>query len=426
MAPISSAQLAIIKATVPVLQSHGESITTTMYNNMIKSHPAMKDIFSHTSQITGAQPRALARAVLAYATYIDDLPKLTHAIERIAQKHASLFIQPGQYDIVGGHLIGAIQEVLGDAIATPAVVDAWTAAYGILAQVFIGREQQLYAADGNWTGWRKFRIARKVVEAEDIASFYLEPVDGVAPLPTFLPGQYISLQVPVPQLGHLQSRQFSLSHWTAGGGRQYRVTVKREKERCGSGSGDKSSVVGLVSNLLHESYAEGDTVDLSHPHGEFFLDPSDASKAGAPVILISAGVGATPLLSILHALHAQQPSAVVERPVSWVHTSRSSAAQPFAEEVASVLQKMEGRAVTHVHLRQGLSDDNGHNSKMPRLDVSTLDREATLFLQDRRAEYYVCGPESFMLDTRKKLVEMGVDKERVFLELFATGDVEDD
>lgn len=425
MAPLSPSQLAIIKATVPVLQAHGEAITSTMYKNMIEANPDMRDIFSHTSQATGSQPRALARAVIAYASYIDDLPKLAHAVERIAQKHASLFIRPQQYDVVGAHLIGAIGQVLG-AAATPAIVDAWTAAYGILASVFIGRERELYRADGNWTAWRTFRIARKVPEAEGIVSLYLEPEDGVVPLPSFLPGQYVSLQVFVPALGHLQSRQYSLSHCWSADGRCYRVSVKREQARGPTAGGDlaASAADGLVSRLLHDEREEGDAVELSHPHGEFSLDPSDVSKAGAPVVLVSAGVGATPLVSMLHAL--AQPSAV-DRPVSWVHTSRARATQPFASEVASIVQGGRLRAAAHVHLREEeTSSSPSSTTARPRLDVSTLDGEKQLFLHDRRAEYYICGAEPFMLDVRRKLVAAGVDRSRIFLELFATGDVEED
>lgn len=408
VAPISPSQLAIVKATVPVLQAHGETITTVMYKNMIRAHPDLRNVFSHTSQTTGAQPRALARAVLAYAMYIDDLPKLSHAIERIAQKHVSLFIQPDQYDIVATHLIGAIGQVLGDA-ATPEIVDAWTAAYGVLASVFIGREAQLYKADEKWTGWRKFRISRRVLEADDIASFHLEPVDGIVPLPKFLPGQYVSLQVTVPQLGHLQSRQYSLSSWSSDGGKYYRVSVKKERD-------NEIKVDGMVSNLLHSSFHESDIVELSHPHGEFFLNPSDNSKAGAPAILVSAGVGATPLISMLRAL--SHPSAV-ERPVSWIHTSRSKATQPFAEEVRGISEGLKSRkVVSHVHLTQGLDKER------PRLDISTLNREHELFVNDRRAEYYICGPEKFMLNVRDKLLELGVERTRIYLELFATGDVE--
>lgn len=410
-APLTPSQMAIIKATVPVLQVHGETITKLMYKRMIEAHPELHNMFSTTSLTTGRQPRALARAVLAYAMYIDDLPKLGHAVERIAQKHASLFIQPEQYDIVATYLMGAIEQVLGDA-ATPEIVDAWTAAYGVLAKVFIDREQELYKADENWTGWRKFRVIKKEQEAEGIVSFYLEPVDGITPLPKFLPGQYVSLQVPVLQLNHSQSRQYSLSQAPEeGAGRCYRVSVKRDRD-------DQASVDGLISNILHDGYDVGDAVELSHPRGEFFLDPSDVSGEGAPAVLISAGVGATPLVSMLRAL--SQPLAV-RRPISWVHTSRSRATQPFADEVLAVVEgELRDRVSTHVHLRQGVDGD-----EKSRLDILALDRELELFVHDRRAEYYICGPEAFMLEIRRTLMDMGVEKGRVYLELFATGDVED-
>lgn len=411
-APLPASQLAIIKATVPVLQQHGEAITKVMYDSLISDHPDLRDVFSSTSQTTGRQPRALARAVLCYATYIDDLPKLAHAVERIAQKHVSLFVRPEQYDVVGTYLIGAIGTVLGEA-ATPDIVEAWTAAYGVLAQVFIGREKALYLADGTWAEWRDFRIAKKVVEATDIVSFWLSPVDdGVGPLPRFLPGQYISVQADVPTLGHKQSRQFSLSNEP--GAQFYRVSVKRE--RPDSTVAQKEDF-GIVSNLLHDAYQEGDAVAVSHPHGEFFLDPSDALKESHPVVLVSAGVGATPLVSMLKALSA--PTAV-KRPVSWIHTARSREAQPFRDEVATAVDSLQAKGVrveTLVHLT--------HDSEA-RLDIAELQKDNTLFVNDTQAEYFVCGPEDFMVQCRKKLIDLGVGKERIHLELFATGDVEDE
>ncbi|OTA53832.1 globin-like protein [Hypoxylon sp. EC38] len=409
MAPLSQSQISIIKATVPVLQTHGETITKTFYENMLKAHPELNNIFNTTSQITNRQPRALAHAVLAYATHIDDLTKLTGAVQRIAQQHVSLFVQPEQYDIVGTYLLGAIGQVLGDA-ATPDIVDAWTAAYGVLAKIFIDTEQQLYKADENWTGWRKFRIAKKRQEADDITSFYLEPVDGVVPLLTFLPGQFVSLQIPVPKLGYNQCRQYSLSQAPLGDGRTYRVSVKKEHD-------DELNIDGIISNILSDEYNEGDVVELSHPHGLFTLDPADILKEGAPVVLISAGVGATPLVSMLQAL--AQPSSV-KRQVSWIHTSRSKARQPFANEVEAIVEDIKDRVSTHVHLTQGLNSEG-----KPRLDILALDRERDLFVHDRRTEYYICGPESFMLELRAKLMGLGVDKERVYLELFATGEAGD-
>ncbi|KAJ9149301.1 Flavohemoprotein [Pleurostoma richardsiae] len=408
-APLTPSQIAIVKATAPVLKEHGVTITTLFYNNMINAHPELRDIFSHTSQVTGRQPRALAASVLAYAEHVDDLPALRHAVERIAQKHVSLTVQPAQYDIVGKFLMEAIGQVLG-AAATPDIVDAWTAAYGALASVFITREEQLYSAHEKWRGWRKFRIVRREREADRITSFYFAPSDGAAPLPAYLPGQYVSVQVRVPELGYLQSRQYSLSEAPRAGGAYYRVSVKREHD-------DALGKDGLVSNLLHDKYQVGDEVELTHPAGEFVVDPDDETKVGAPAVLISAGVGATPLLAILDSLTRVEGGEAVstKRPLSWIHTSRSAASMPFAEEVKQKTERAGGKVATHVALRE-----EGEK----RLDVLDLkDREELLFLGDKRAEYYICGPEAFMLDLRRKLEGLGVDKNRIFLELFATGDV---
>lgn len=422
-APLTADQIAIVKATAPVLKEHGVAITTVFYDNMLRENPDLHNIFSTTSQTTGRQPRALAGAVLGYATYIDDLPKLAHAVERIAHKHVSLQVTPAQYDIVGKYLIQAIGQVLGDA-ATPAIVDAWIAAYGVLAGVFINREGEMYKANAahNWVGWRKFRIVRKVPESSVITSFYLAPVDGQTPLPTFYPGQYVSLQVPVPELGYLQSRQYSLSEGPTPKGEYYRISVKREEAA-------EAGVEGLISNMLHTRYAVGDEVELSHPQGEFYVDPNDTSKDGVPAVLISAGVGATPLKAILDSLTAgsgRQPPAV-HRPVSWIHSARSSAMQPFGDAIRQICRENEN-VTANVFLRNLDPEDKPgvhYEFGDMRLDLAKLDRDHDLFLGDARAEYFICGPEAFMVDVRATLIAMGVDKSRTFLELFATGDVVD-
>ncbi|KAK3987310.1 putative flavohemo protein [Cladorrhinum sp. PSN332] len=416
---VTADQIAIVKATAPVLKEHGVTITSVFYKNLITDVPELHNFFSTTSQATGRQPRALAGAVLAYATYIDDLPKLARAVERIAHKHVSLQVTADQYEIVGRYLIQAIGQVLGDA-ATPDIVDAWTAAYGALADVFINREGQMYKANAadNWVGWRKFRIAEKVAESSNITSFHLVPSDGATLLPKYLPGQYISLQVFIPELGYLQSRQYSLSEGPKEKQEYYRITVKREEDR-------EAKVEGLISNLLHHKYAVGDEVELSHPQGEFTLDPQDASKEGVPVVLISSGVGATPLKSILDSLVA--PSAV-RRPISWIHSSRSRLVQPFSDDVRRICRENDNVSA-NVFLRNlGPEDEAGVNYEFGdmRLDLSKLDGERDLFLNVPEAEYYICAPEDFMIDVRRILVGRGVDKSRVFLELFQTGDVSDE
>ncbi|KAK4035109.1 globin-like protein [Parachaetomium inaequale] len=426
MAAVTESQIAIVKATAPVLQEHGVAITTVFYENLLRENPDLHNIFSSSSQATGRQPRALAGAVLGYATYIDDLPKLAHAVERIAHKHVSLQVTPAQYDVVGKYLIQAIGQVLG-AAATPDIVDAWVAAYGALAAVFINREGEMYKANAadHWTGWRKFRIARKEQESSVITSFYLAPADGGAtPLPKFYPGQYVSLQVRVPELGYLQSRQYSLSEGPTPAGEYYRISVKKEEGDAATG------VPGLISNLLHARYAVGDEVELSHPQGEFYVDPADTSKEGVPAVLISAGVGATPLKAILDSLTTTtttggQAPPVVKRPVSWIHSARSSAMQPFGDAVRQICRENEN-VTANVFLRSvGPEDKAGVHYEFGdmRLDLAKLDAERDLFVGDARAEYFVCGPEPFMVDVRAALEAMGVERGRIFLELFATGDV---
>lgn len=421
-APLTPEQIAVVKATAPVLKEHGAHITTVFYNNLLAANPELKNMFSITSQTTGRQPRALAGAVLAYATYVDDLPKLRGAVELIAHKHASLQVTAPQYAVVGQFLIQAIGQVLGDA-ATPQIVDAWTAAYGVLADVFIGREAQLYDVQKahRWTGWRKFRVARRVAETEHITSFYLEPVDGgAAPLPAYLPGQYVSLQIFVPELGFLQSRQYSLSEAPPttknGHPSYYRVSVKKEP-------GEVVDHPGLVSNLLHEKYRVGDEVELSHPQGEFYVDPADASKEGVPAVLISAGVGATPMMAILGALTS--PEVTVKRPVSWIQGARSSRTLPFADAVRDACRAHEHVRANVFLTTVGDEDKVGvdYHFGQTRIDLDKLDAEADLYLSDGRAEYFVCGPELFMIQTRKALVDRGVDEERIRLEVFATGGV---
>lgn len=417
---MTQAQIAIVKATVPVLKQHGKTITSTMYNNMLHNHPEFRNLFSLRAQQTGEQPAALARSVLAYAQYIDDLPKLRHAVERIAHKHVSLFIKPEHYPIVGQHLVGAFGEVLGPAL-TPEVKEAWIAAYGQLADVFINREAALYEQAGEWKTWRNFRIARKEAENERVTSYYLEPTDGKK-LPGFLPGQYVSLQLPIPGgEGLVQSRQFSLSE--APGANHYRISVKLEDTIEGAPVEDVVSgkVYGVISNLLYRSYNVGDVVELSPPAGEFFVDPADTSAASKPLVLLSAGVGATPLVSIQDAVLS---SATASRPITWIHGAQHSGSSCFAPHVRDAAAKHDNvtAKIFLSQLRDG--DVAGKDYDFTgRIDLDKLREEKLLQLEDKTAEYYVCGPEDWMVDVRAWLQGQGVDLERQHLELFKTGDV---
>lgn len=416
-AALTPSQIAIVKSTAPVLKEHGEAITTLFYNNMLQAHPELHNIFNKTSQKTGAQPRALAAAVFAYASYVDDLAKLSAAVERIAHKHVSLTVQPEQYAIVGKYLIEAVATVLGDAV-TAEVAEAWTVAYNALAHVFIGREKQMYAANEEWEGWRRFKIEKKVPESKEITSFYLKPGDGQA-LPLFLPGQYISLRMSIPELGHMQPRQYSLSE--APGKDYYRISVKKE-------AGKAAGMPGLISNMLHDKYNEGDVVEITHPAGEFFVDVKDffvddikSRDNLTPIVLISAGVGITPMVSILNSLVAAGST----RPVSWIHGTHSSEVQAFRHHIRDVYLKLPNvdATVFKNEIREGEVQGVDYHFN-GRIDLDKVDREKGLFLGNGRAEYYVCGPAGFMKDIRNYLTGAGVGNHRTHLEVFGVGDGE--
>src|SRR5690606_39610138 len=137
---LSPEQIAIVKATVPLLESGGEALTTHFYRIMLGEYPQVRPLFNQAHQASGDQPRALANGVLMYARHIDRLQALGPLVGQIVNKHVSLQILPEHYPIVGGCLLRAIREVLGAEIATEEVIAAWAAAYQQLAAIIIGDE----------------------------------------------------------------------------------------------------------------------------------------------------------------------------------------------------------------------------------------------------------------------------------------------
>ncbi|PYH97139.1 globin-like protein [Aspergillus ellipticus CBS 707.79] len=414
---LTQEQTDIIKATVPVLKEHGNTVTSVFYKNMLQAHPELNAIFNTSNQVNGHQPRALAGAVFAYAANIDNLGALGGAVELICNKHASLYIQPEHYAIVGKFLLEAMGEVLGDAL-TPAIHDAWAAAYGQLADIMINREAALYKASEGWTEFREFRIAKKVPESSEITSFYLEPVDG-KPLPSFNPGQYISVQVFVPKLNHPQVRQYSLSDKPRP--EYYRISVKKEAGPAPT-EADAKAHPGCVSNLLHDTKKEGDIVKVSHPYGDFFLSAAE-KQSTSPIVLLAAGVGLTPLTSILNTL-LETPEAQTERKISFVHGARTSGARAFRPQIRELATKVPNLHAAFFTSHPGAEDKEGEDYDFAgRLDLSKLDAKNDLFFDDASTQYYVCGPTPFMLDVKSKLTAEGVSGDRIKMELFGTGGI---
>ncbi|KAF2089417.1 flavohemo protein [Saccharata proteae CBS 121410] len=417
MATLTPSQAGIIKATVPILAEHGKTITTTFYENLLRDNPSLNNVFNTANQANGHQPRALATALYAYAANIDDLGALSPALELICHKHASLYIRPEQYDIVGTYLLAAMKEVLGDAL-TPDVLDAWTAAYTQLANVMIGQEAQLYHEAEGWTDWRDFRISRKERESEDITSFYLVPADG-GKLPRFEPGQYVSVGTEVPGRGYFQARQYSLSD--APGKEYYRISVKKDSGISPATNNPNSPAhPGFLSNHLHTSTSTGTILSLSHPAGPFHLPAS--LPPTTPIVLISAGVGITPLLSIFNTL--TPPSSPSPNPITLIHGARSAVHRPFTQHLRRTAASQENVRVALFASAPGATEVQGQDyDHSGRVDLEQLcgDEADLLWLGSKETRYMVCGPEGFMRGVGAWLEGRGVEGERVLMELFGTG-----
>jgi nitric oxide dioxygenase len=163
---LSNEHRALVKATLPLLESGGEALITRFYNTMLDEYPEVRPLFNPAHQASGAQPRALANGLLMYARHIDHRDQLGGLVAQLVNKHVALPIPPEHYPIVGRCLLRAMREVLGAEVATDAALEAWGAAYQQLADILMGLEEARYAeraqAPGGWRGTRSMaaRVAR--------------------------------------------------------------------------------------------------------------------------------------------------------------------------------------------------------------------------------------------------------------------------
>ncbi|ETI64569.1 MAG: NO-inducible flavohemoprotein [Sphingobium sp.] len=395
--PLSEQTIALVKATVPALEAHGLDIVREMYSRMFQN-PEIRDLFNQSHHgDAGSQPRALTGAILAYANNIDNLGALAPAVERIAQKHVGLQILPEHYPYVAEALLGAIKAVLGNA-ATDEILAAWGEAYWFLANILIAREHRIYDDQketvGGWNGWRDFRVDEVVTESSVIKSFILRPVDG-APVMAHKPGQYLTFWIEIP--GHAPiKRNYSIS--SAPNGETYRISVKREPH-------------GLVSGWLHE-HATADTVlKVAAPAGEFFLD----GKPERPVVLLSGGVGLTPMVAMLEALVAQD----CEAPVHYIHGTLDRDTHAMRNHVREQAAKGQAVSVTDFHQTPLSGEAQGRD-----YDVAGIITDEWLVANTpvAQAEYFICGPRPFLRHAVSALSLAGVPASRIHYEFFGPAD----
>ncbi|WP_040807656.1 globin domain-containing protein [Nocardia concava] len=382
----------VIRATLPVVGAHIDQITPLFYSKMFTAHPdLLRDRFNRGNQQQGAQQKALAASIATFATHLVDpaLPHPRELLSRIGHKHVSLGVTEPEYRIVHEHLFAAIVEVLGADVVTPEIAAAWDRVYWLMATTLIDFERELYDSAGVEPGdvFRETRVVQRIDDSSGVATFVVESADPSRPLPGFLPGQYISVGVRLPD-GARQLRQYSLVN--RGGDSRLAFTVRRVLA-------EENTPAGEVSGWLHDHVQPGDALEITLPFGDLTID----TEATTPLVLISAGIGVTPMVGILEYLAAETPS----RRTVILHADRSTTAHPLRESVTDLATRLND-----VYYRAWYRAD-GHGL----LDVTRTDLPED-------ADYYLCGGTGFLQYVRAQLMSAGIPSDRVHFELFAPND----
>ncbi len=267
------------------------------------------------------------------------------------------------------------------------------------------RDLRRQKAEGGlpWNGWRKFVIAKKVMECNDICSFHLAPHDKKS-LPDFLPGQYLTFRLDIPGQTKPVIRCYSLSDMPRHDA--YRVTIKRIPPR------DKDKPPGLGSNFFHDHANEGDILDVKAPSGQFFLDPVGSGG----LVLIGGGIGVTPVLSMLNALIAQGS----RRDIWFFHGIRNRSEHMMKEHLEAIARENPN---VHLHVCASKPDpdyklgrDYQHEG---RISVDLFKK----LLPSNNFDYYLCGPGPLMQDVTEGLKEWAVPEKNIHYETFGPSSV---
>jgi len=285
------------------------------------------------------------------------------------------------------YLPGRSKDQLRRALRIPALSAGWKGSF----QEFLNLESSSSPA---WPGFRSLRLARIDRESAGVISLSFEAQDG-SPLPAALPGQFLILRLrPDPKLPPIL-RNYSMSGEPGLGA--YRVSVKQE-------------VNGIGSTFLHDHAKVGDTIEVAAPRGSFTLQPGDG-----PVVLMSAGIGATPVLAMLHDLAA----IASPREVWWLYGARNSEEHPFARESRDLLKRLPHSRAFVAYSRPGPEDRVGQDyDSKGHLDVQALNALAV----PRNAAFYLCGPASFMSGITADLKTWGAPASQIHEEIFGPGE----
>jgi len=317
----------------------------------------------------------------------DDVVKTTDGPERMSVADTDALL----------YLPGHSREQLQRALRIPALSKGWQSSF----QAMLQQDLSSKATVGNpglaneeqapaWPGFRQMRVANINKESDSVTSFVLVPIDGQH-LPLFQAGQFVVLRLLVDAGKPPVLRSYSLSDLPAAD--HFRISVKSELN-------------GIGSSFLCDRAREGDLLHVGAPRGSFTLRPSQS-----PVVLLSAGVGATPVMSMLHSLAAEKS----QREIWWIYGARDRVDHPFAEESRLLLKQLSRGRGYIVYSRPAAIDQVGADfDAAGHIDTALLERTGV----SRNSDFYLCGPSSFLQNMRDGLGSWGVVAENVHTEIF--------
>ncbi|MDX2216967.1 MAG: 2Fe-2S iron-sulfur cluster-binding protein [Oculatellaceae cyanobacterium bins.114] len=263
----------------------------------------------------------------------------------------------------------------------------------------VGDEQAAQTSEGTpWKDWRNFVVVRKVKESEEITSFYLQPEDK-GEIPNFQPGQFLTIKLDIPGQPRPVIRTYSLSDYTEPC-EYYRLSIKREPMPPGL-----DVMPGIASNFMHDQIHEGSVIPAKPPSGKFVLDVHKP----LPAVLISNGVGITPMISMAKAVTQLNSN----RPMWFVHGARDGRFHAFRDEVRAIAERNPNVTI-HFTYSRPRAEDTGHHHSIGYADIDLV--QSLIMQQD--AEYFLCGSPAFLESIRDGLRNAGVPDDRVFFEMF--------
>jgi len=392
---LSKKTIDTIVATAPVVGPRALEITSAFYKKVIGKHPGLLSIFNpaHNVPISLHQPKALAGAIVAYASNITDLSPLVvpgGPVDAICHRHAALCLYPAQYVVVYENLMETIGEVLGSDVVTEEIAAAWSEAVLFLAKVFIDQEESLYQMaeqrSGGWSGLMDFRVSEITTVAKDIKSFSFQPPSGSElerKAFNFTLGQYLSIKVDPKKDGLTAPRHYTVT--SPPDANYLQCTVKKLKG-------------GVVSTYLHEQLQVGDIVQLAAPFGVFTIEDTNEVKSA---VLISAGIGVTPMINFQRALKDKVQLSV--------HVDSTPESYAYRELFNPSDDNQTTTKTLEKYTRVG---------KGGRPNIKQLVQEIIDIVDGPNHNFYICGPESWMDAVQKELMEHKAQK--VMCEVFGS------